>query len=231
MAKRFAPVFALATVAAFVAIWLVANHSLNGWEDEKAAREREYRIQDSRRRVTWLTGRWPPPETPVRIESPFGRFTVPLANMGGRDEFLLGPRRFGPPDPLPDGSYQWTSFSLAFWMPDGGGVLSDPGHLLEHGAIDPIGLKWRRSPLRPREASRLDPSSERFVVVVGQFCPRRASPPPSPQRGQGGTLVLTGYGYGALDMWGCHADKPPAGWLSTPIEGVGGSAVVSHRVV
>ncbi|GAA0605265.1 hypothetical protein GCM10009416_48470 [Craurococcus roseus] len=225
MAKRFVPVFVAATMATCVSVWLVADHSSKGWKEEKAAREREYLVQDSKRRNTWWTGRWPPPDTPVRIESPFGRFTVPLANIGGRDEFLLGPQRFGPSDPLPDGSYRWDSFSLAFWMPDGAGVLTDPGHLLEHRMVDPVDLGRRRAPLRPRETGRPDPSPDRYVVVVGQFCPNDGSLPLLPRRQQGATLVLTGYGYGALDMYGCHTDKPPPGWLSVPIETVGRSGM------
>lgn len=181
----------------------------------------------SHHRNNWLVGHWPPPDTPVRINSPFGRYSIPLQNLGGRNEFLqktLEPSRV--PAPSPDGSFNWNSFSLSFWMPDGVGVLTNAPGLLTYAYFDAADLKWHHAPMRPRELGRLDPSPTRYTVVVAEFCPRVGPPPPPPF--QGFSLMYEGYGYGAFNMWGCAVHEPGTDWTSMNVHGPGDTEIFCH---
>jgi hypothetical protein len=218
----------------FAAIVLLG--ALYGWF-ATAEMRRELKDEKPRRDLTELSrmrSRWPDPmvlppaDTPVRIISPFGRFTIPLANIASRDLFMNIPKRPAYFRPQFDGPYSWSSPSVAFWMPDGAGVVTDPDHLLEYHYVDPATLNVRRSPLRPREQGRPDPSLERFVVVAGRFCTREYGPPPPAPHpswlfpfdpGQGSTLLLTGYSHGARELWSCAVERPPAPWAATSIPG------------
>jgi len=210
---------------------LIAAAALSAWivgKTEKARRH-TYLVEASQHRDVWASWVLPPPDTPVNIESPFGRFTIPLANIADRVEFIshqylgepLKPKHL---DPLSDkGFYRARSFTVAFWMPDGAGVM-EPDHLPNHTEVSPADLRFQRAPFRPREMGRPDPSPERFVVVVGVFCPREGGPLPAPPQGEepqmglSSSLIFYGYGAGALELFGCHAEQPSPNRVQVPIQ-------------
>ena len=209
----------VATVA--LSVWVV-----NKTEKAEEARKHTYSVEASQHREVWASWVLPPPDTPVNIESPFGRFTIPLANIADRVEFISH-NTLGEPlkhlDPLSyKGFYRARSFTVAFWMPDGAGVM-EPGQLPNHTEVSPADLQFRRAPFRPREMGRPDPSPERFVVVVGVFCPRDGGPLPAPPQGEAprpglsSSLIFYGYGAGALNLFGCHAEQPDPKRAQVPI--------------
>ncbi len=222
---------ALATVMV-LAVWAVSSFVELAKRAEAARRHADL-VKASQYRETWASWTLPSPNTPITIDSPFGHFTIPLANIADRSDFV--PRNvLGQPlkhlDPLSDGGvYGARTFTVAFWMPDGAGVLN-PAYLPNHTEIDPVDLRLRRTPFRPRETGRPDPSSDRFVVVVGDFCARGGGPLPALPQAEGPhmgvrpnlmglptALAFSGYGYGALELFGCRAKQlPPPEWVSVP---------------
>ncbi len=233
--RQTAAAYALVPVAAIVIAALcgwtgfrVTEWTGHSFHKSLGRQEETARLEELERsssyRTDWLFGHWPPPDTPVRINSPFGSYTIPLQNLGSRDEFLLNPlepKEFS--IPRPDGSFDWNSFSLSFWMPDGAGVLTNAPRLLTSGYVDPVDRKWHRSPMRPREVGRPNPSPTRYTVVVGEFCPGVLPQPLS--HFQGSSLAFQGYGYGALYMWGCAVDKPDPDWRPIDVHGPGNTEI------
>lgn len=223
------------TLAWLGCVVLVLSMALYVWLaplDTESDTDRELRRLSDLADLKLRLSRWPdvmvmpPADTPVRISTPFGRFTIPLANIASRNLFTNTPQARASYRPQLDESYVWESPSIVFWMPDGAGVSTDPSHLLQHTDIEPTTLIVRRSPLRPREHDRPAPSQDRFVVVAGRFCRYDQAPARPAARssyllgfdgGQGSNLLLTGYGWGALNLWSCADEAPPAPWIATSV--------------
>jgi hypothetical protein len=81
----------------------------------------------------------PPPETPISVEAPFGRFRIPIGYLKGRRSFS------------PQGSRRVEGLGIYFWMPEVGFVASD-----DSAATN----------LRPWEEGHLERKLEQYVVMV-----------------------------------------------------------------
>jgi hypothetical protein len=206
----------------FLATEPYRNRLSTVWKIQRQAALNSELREASLRRVPWISSWWPQPDTRIHIASPFGHFSIPFANIGARSELTAGPWRDSALWlPSLDGAYHWSSFAIAFWMPDGGGVMSEPGWVAENMQIDPTDLSTRPAPFRPKEEGRSDPSRDRFVVVVGAFCPSSGAKLAWNEE-EGTSLFLGGLGLGgAIFMHDCSKRTPIAEWHEVPAGGPG----------
>lgn len=143
----------------------------------------------------------------------FRNFIVPLAYVADR-KFNCS----SPPSADSGAPYRHIfsqQMTMAFWMPDGGGVRTNPSHLVNLPQVDPRTGLSLRTVLRPFEKGRNSADRSAYVVVIGAFCPlsfvERKSSSDWPIFKH--TLGLTGYGYGALGMFSCSINSPGASWI------------------
>lgn len=170
-------------------------------------------VELSKRRDEW-SNVYGPANMPMHINTEFGHFKVPLANIASRGELFYNEyfRQKAWFSPDANGVYNLSSFAITFWMPDGQGPSSEATGLRSYRMVDPVDLKRKITPLRPREIDRPDPSATHYVVIVSQFCPLNGQGASKWQHSagyQGIELFVTGWGAGTFDMAGCNEDKRP----------------------
>jgi hypothetical protein len=100
----------------------------------------------------------PSPGTPVRIDTPFGKFRIPYGYLTIRGGLIAADGKTSMTYARGDAKrfqdvYTMSGFGFLFWLPDGGVVEHSP-------------LSVNVPVFRPREPGHLNPKGEELVVLV-----------------------------------------------------------------